>query len=149
MGHYSMVKFPISHIIAIVCIWVALEHSKLLLLTAVFLRYVRGRIGVGKRRGTIIPGLLSPALTVSVFSLNYQTSCHPCMGKKYKHCITILSFLFFSTFHATSESILLPFGTNVGNQSVFGDDSSSEPQSKLAFANVVCPFSGMEESVHL
>ena len=41
----------------------------------------------------------------------------------------------------------LPFGLNVGDQSVFGDDASSGPQSKLAFANVVCPFLGTEESV--
>lgn len=43
---------------------------------------------------------------------------------------------------------LLPFGVSAGDQLVPpADDGNSAPQSKLAVANITCPFYGANESI--
>ena len=47
-----------------------------------------------------------------------------------------------------ADSVLLPFGTAAGDVLFMGGlDDSSEPQSKVVFAGVSCPFFGTNESI--
>ena len=47
-----------------------------------------------------------------------------------------------------SNSVLFPFGTAAGDVLFTGGlDASSDPQSKVDFAGVTCPFFGMSESI--